>query len=53
MLKFEFSISSDLRGDTGFASGHPPKYVILASCIFVGRPFVACCACPTVIFHSA
>ena len=53
VLKFELSISAGLRGGSRFASRHFPKSVILASCNFVGRPFVACYACSIVILHSA
>ena len=50
MLSFELSISSDLRKGSRSASRHFPKSVILASCDFVGRPFVACHVCSIVIF---
>ena len=52
VLSFEPSICSGLRGGSRFASRHFPKSVILASCNFVGRPFVACYACSFDIFHS-
>ena len=48
VLNFELSISAGLRGGR-FASRHFPKSVILTSFIFVGRPFLACYACSTVI----
>ena len=52
VLKFGLSISAGLRGGfSRFASRHFLKSVILASCNFVGRPFLACCACSIVIFH--
>ena len=38
-------------GGNRFASWHFPESAILASCNFVGRPFVACYACPIVFFH--
>ena len=51
---FGISIVKRVRGGGGasrFASRHFPKSVILASCIFVGRPFTSCYACSFVIFH--
>ena len=53
VLNFEPSISSGLRGGCRFASRHFPRPVILASCNFVGRPFIACYACSVVIFYSS
>ena len=54
VLNFELSISAGLRGGgSRFASRHFPKSVILASCNFVGRPFVAYYACSIVILHSS
>ena len=40
-------------GGSRFESRHFPQSVILASCSFLGRPFVACYACSIVIFHSS
>ena len=53
MLGFQLYIFKKVRGGSRFASRHFPKPVILASFNFVGRPFVACCACSVVIFHSS
>ena len=54
VLTFQLSIFKNLRGGAShFASRHFPKSVILASCNFVERPFVVCCACSIVIFHSS
>ena len=53
MLNFQLSIFKKVRGGSRFASRHFPKSVNLASCNFVGRPFVACYACSIVILHSA
>ena len=52
VLNFELSIFKK-GGGSRFASRHFPKSVILASCNFVGRPFLACYACSIVIFHSS
>ena len=51
VVNFELSIFKKVRGGSRFASRHFPKSVILASCNFVGRAFVACCACSIVILH--
>ena len=54
VLNFEFSSFKKLRGGTSrFASRHSPKSMILASCNFMGRPFVASCAFSIVYFHSS
>ena len=53
VLNFQLSIFKKVRGGSRFASRHFPKSVILASCNFVGRPFVACYACSIVILHSS
>ena len=44
VLKFEPSVLKKLRGASCFASQLFPKSMILASCEFVGWPFVACYA---------
>ena len=51
VLKFELSIFKKVRGGSRFASRLFPKPVILDSCNFMGRPFVACYACSIVILH--
>ena len=54
VLSFGLPISAGLRGGASrFASRHFPKSVILASCNFVGRPFVACYACSIVTLQSS
>ena len=53
VLNFQLSIFKKVRGGSRFASRHFPKSMILASCNFAGRPFVACCACSIVILHSS
>ena len=53
VLKFQLSIFKKVPGDSRFASRHFPKSVILASCKFVGRPFIGCYACSLVILHSS
>ena len=53
MLNFQLSIFKKVRGGSRFASRHFPKSVNLASCKFVGRPFVACYACSINILQSA
>ena len=50
VLNFELSIFAGLWGGSPFASRHFPKSVILASCNFMGRAFVACYACSIVFF---
>ena len=54
VLNFERSISKNVKGGgaSRFASQHFPWSVILASCNFVGRQFVASHACSIVYFHS-
>ena len=42
-----------VREVSRFASRHFPKSVIIACCIFVGRPMIACYACSIVIFYSS
>ena len=52
VLNFQFSIFKRVQGGASrFSSRHFPKSVILASCNFAGRPFVACYACSIVIFR--
>ena len=52
VLNFGLSIFKKVRGGASrFASRHFPKSVILASCNFVRRPFLACYSCSIVIFH--
>ena len=46
-----FLSSKRCGGGSRFASRRFPKSVILFSCNFVGRPFVACYACSIVILH--
>ena len=53
VLNFEFSVFKKVRGASPFASRHFPKSVILASCNFVGWPFVASYACSIVILQSS
>ena len=53
VLNVELSIFAGLRGGRRFASRLFPKSMTLASCNFVGRPFVACYACSIVILHSS
>ena len=50
MLSFETSIFKTVRGVIRLAIQLFAKPVILSSCNFVGRPFVACFACSNVIF---
>ena len=51
VFNFEVSIFKKVRGGNRFASRHFSKSVILATCNFVGRPFVAGYACSIVSLH--
>ena len=53
VLIFQLSIFKNVLGGSRFASRLFQKSVILASCNFVGRPFVACYAFSFVILHSS